>query len=66
MVLAKPSFVKAGDVGRYQLVAQEDLILVLDEGRLVETGTHAELLRAGGTYARLLERQLLAEAIEAE
>ncbi len=51
---------------RVSAVAEADLILVLEEGRLVETGTHRELLRRGGTYSRLLERQLLAEAIEAE
>ena len=30
-----------------------DTVLVFDAGRLVERGTHAELIRAGGTYARL-------------
>lgn len=46
-------------------VAEADLILVLEDGRLVETGTHLELLSRRGTYARLLERQLLVEEIEA-
>ncbi|MBV8774285.1 MAG: ABC transporter ATP-binding protein [Deltaproteobacteria bacterium] len=34
-----------------------DLILVLDRGKLVETGTHLELLRRNGTYARLFNEQ---------
>jgi ATP-binding cassette subfamily B protein len=50
---------------RVSAVAEADLILVLEDGQLVETGTHLELLTRGGTYARLLERQLLAEQIEA-
>ncbi len=50
---------------RVSAVAEADLILVLEDSRLVETGTHQELLSRHGTYARLLERQLLVEEIEA-
>jgi ATP-binding cassette subfamily B multidrug efflux pump len=50
---------------RVSAVAEADLILVLEDSRLIETGTHQELLALGGTYARLLERQLLVEEIEA-
>jgi ATP-binding cassette subfamily B protein len=50
---------------RVSAVAGADLILVLEDGRLAESGTHAALLARGGVYARLLERQLLAEELEA-
>jgi ATP-binding cassette, subfamily B, multidrug efflux pump len=40
-----------------------DRIVVLDEGRVVEQGTHAELLGAGGLYARLWRIQRLEEEI---
>ena len=42
---------------RLSTVQRADLIVVLDKGRIVETGTHAELLRAGRTYAKLYELQ---------
>ena len=34
-----------------------DRIVVLDEGQIIETGTHAELLALGGEYAKLFMLQ---------
>jgi ATP-binding cassette subfamily B protein len=42
---------------RLSTVLAADVILVLDKGRLVEQGTHPELLARGGLYARLYETQ---------
>lgn len=42
---------------RLSTILAADNILVLDRGRLVEQGTHAELLRQGGLYAELYETQ---------
>jgi ABC-type multidrug transport system fused ATPase/permease subunit len=38
---------------RLSTIREMDRILVLDRGRLLETGTHAQLLAAGGLYAKL-------------
>ncbi len=46
---------------RLSTVLAADLILVLDAGRLVERGTHAELLAQGGLYASLYETQFRIE-----
>jgi len=42
---------------RLSTIARMDRLVVLDQGRVVEAGTHAELLLRGGVYARLWERQ---------
>jgi ATP-binding cassette subfamily B protein len=42
---------------RLSTILSADKILVFDQGRLVEQGTHAELLARGGLYARLYEQQ---------
>jgi ATP-binding cassette subfamily B protein len=47
---------------RLSTVRHADLIAVLHEGRLVETGRHETLLAAGGFYARLIARQVAAVA----
>ena len=51
---------------RVSAVMNADLILVLDQGEIVERGTHAELIARGGLYASLLRRQLLEESVEGD
>lgn len=50
---------------RISTVRQADQIVVLDQGRIVEQGTHDALLARGGLYADLYQKQLLEEELEA-
>ena len=49
---------------RISAVKDADEIIVLDEGRIIERGSHASLISLGGYYHDLYSRQLLADEIE--
>jgi ATP-binding cassette subfamily B protein len=50
---------------RRSALLRVDRIVVLDEGRIVDTGTHTELIHRGGLYADLYHREEMVEELEA-
>jgi ATP-binding cassette subfamily B protein len=50
---------------RLSTIIAADVIFVVDRGRIVERGTHAELVEAGGLYARLYDQQFHGGRVEA-
>ncbi len=49
---------------RISTVSHADRILVIDEGRITEEGTHEDLVARGGLYAEMYRRQLLEQELE--
>jgi ATP-binding cassette, subfamily B, multidrug efflux pump len=51
---------------RLSTTRSADQVVVLDRGRIVEQGTHAELVARGGSYTRMYRRQLIAQELDLE
>jgi len=51
---------------RLSTIHRADLILLMDEGRVIERGTHADLMRARGTYYEMVKRQMESHARDGE
>ena len=51
---------------RLSTTRSADCVVVMDRGRIVEQGTHAELLQRGGLYTNMYRRQLVAEELDVD
>ncbi len=51
---------------RLSTIRRADVILLMEDGRVIERGTHAELMRAGGTYYDMVIRQMEQQMEDAE
>ena len=51
---------------RISTIQDSDLIIVIDEGKIVESGNHKELLQNRGLYSSIYEKQLLEKMLEQE
>ena len=49
---------------RISTIQNADLIIVLDDGKIAEKGTHSELLKNNGLYHSIYEKQLLEKMLE--
>jgi ABC-type multidrug transport system fused ATPase/permease subunit len=50
---------------RLSTIRRADLILLLEDGRVIERGTHEDLLRAEGVYAEMVRRQAEEQELQA-
>jgi ABC-type multidrug transport system fused ATPase/permease subunit len=62
LLAGRTSFVVAH---RLSTIVHADQLLVLDQGRIIERGTHAELLNRGGVYSNLYRVFVSAQALVA-
>jgi ABC-type multidrug transport system fused ATPase/permease subunit len=51
---------------RLSTIRRADVILLMEDGRVIERGTHADLMREGGTYYDMVIRQMEQQMEDAE